>query len=98
MIDQVKLWRSLDPTNTPKLSFSEPFNQQQFQDNKLSFSEPFNQQQSQDNKPALTSTIGTTTNYGKLNYIKIGLNQNFNANVGANQDSPFLTSFLKSFL
>ncbi|MBH0283292.1 hypothetical protein [Helicobacter pylori] len=92
------MWRSLDPTNTPKLSFSEPFNQQQFQDNKLSFSEPFNQQQSQDNKPALTSTIGTTTNYGKLNYIKIGLNQNFNANVGANQDSPFLTSFLKSFL
>ncbi|EMH39127.1 hypothetical protein HMPREF1429_01728 [Helicobacter pylori GAM93Bi] len=28
------MWRSLDPTNTPKLSFSEPFNQQQFQDNK----------------------------------------------------------------
>ncbi|WP_041200944.1 hypothetical protein [Helicobacter pylori] len=76
------MWRSLDPTNTPKLSFSKPFNQQQFQDN----------------KPALTSTIGTTTNYGKLNYIKIGLNQNFNANVGTNQDSPFLTSFLKSFL
>ncbi|EMG83905.1 hypothetical protein [Helicobacter pylori] len=72
MIDQVKLWRSLDPTNTPKLS-----------------SKPFNQQQFQDNKPALTSTIGITTNYGKLNYIKIGLNQNFNANVGANQDSPF---------
>ncbi|WP_240448852.1 hypothetical protein [Helicobacter pylori] len=47
MIDQVKLWRSLDPTNTPNLSFSEPFNQQQFQDN----------------KPAPASTIGTTTNY-----------------------------------
>ncbi|EMH19834.1 hypothetical protein [Helicobacter pylori] len=76
------MWRSLDPTNTPKLSFSEPFNQQQFQDN----------------KPAPASTIGITTNYGKLNYIKIGLNQNFNANVGTNQGYPFLTSFLKSFL
>ncbi|WP_243878493.1 hypothetical protein [Helicobacter pylori] len=73
MIDQVKLWRSLDPTNTPKLSFSEPFNQQQFQDNKL----------------APASTIGTTTNYGKLNYIKIGLNQNFNANVGLIKATPF---------
>ncbi|WP_304531880.1 hypothetical protein [Helicobacter pylori] len=52
----------------------------------------------QDNKPAPASTIGITTNYGKLNYIKIGLNQNFNANVGTNQGYPFLTSFLKSFL
>ncbi|GAA7727791.1 hypothetical protein HpCOL14_13410 [Helicobacter pylori] len=74
------MWRSLDPTNTPKL----PLANHSTNNNSKITSQPY--------------TIGTTTNYGKLNYIKIGLNQNFNANVGTNQDSPFLTSFLKSFL
>ncbi len=45
----------------------------------LEFSEQF-QQQSFNGKPGAIGTIGTTTKYGTLNYLKIGMNNYFDTN------------------
>ncbi|WQZ20868.1 hypothetical protein KVL94_05010 [Helicobacter pylori] len=45
----------------------------------LNFNEQF-QQQSFNGKPGLVGTIGTTTKYGTLNFIKIGMNNHFDTN------------------
>ncbi|WRC27299.1 hypothetical protein KVE89_04930 [Helicobacter pylori] len=63
-------------TSIGLLSMNNALNPTNVSQNNQSFTEQFLQQFQQDNKPSVgpPKTIGTTTNYGTLNYIKMSLN------------------------
>ncbi|GAA7130429.1 hypothetical protein Kyoto67A_01490 [Helicobacter pylori] len=68
------------------LSMNNALNPTNVSQNNQSFTEQFLQQFQQDNKPSVggSQTIGTTTKYGTLNYIKMSLNNYCTDNIGSN--------------
>ena len=73
-------------TSIGLLSMNNALNPTNVDQNNQSFTEQFYQQFQQDNKPSVgtSPTIGTTTKYGTLNYIKMNLNNYCSENVGNN--------------
>lgn len=73
-------------TSIGLLSMNNALNPTNVSQSNQSFTEQFAQQFQQDNKPAVgpTPTIGTTTKYGTLNYIKMALNNYCAENMGSN--------------
>ena len=73
-------------TSIGLLSMNNALNPTDVSQNNQSFTEQFYQQFQQDNKPSVgpTQTIGTTTKYGTLNYIKMSLNNYCANNIGNN--------------
>lgn len=72
-------------TSIGLLSMNNALNPTNVSQNNQSFTEQFYQQFQPDNKPSIgpTQTIGTTTKYGTLNYIKMNLNNYCADNVGS---------------
>ncbi|GAA7926815.1 hypothetical protein HpBT060_14820 [Helicobacter pylori] len=71
-------------TSIGLLSMNNALNPTNVSKNNQSFTEQFLQQFQQDNKPGMViaNTIGTTTKYGTLNYIKMSLNNYCTENIG----------------
>ena len=71
-------------TSIGLLSMNNALNPTNVSQNNQSFTEQFEQQFPQDTKPSIgpTPTIGTTTKYGTLNYIKMSLNNYCTENIG----------------
>lgn len=71
-------------TSIGLLSMNNALNPTNVSQNNQSFTEQFHQQFQQDNKPSVgaAETIGTTTKYGTLNYIKMSLNNYCTQNIG----------------
>lgn len=72
-------------TSIGLLSMNNALNPTNVGQNNQSFTEQFYQQFQQDNKPSVgpAQTIGTTTKYGTLNYIKMSLNNYCTDNIGS---------------
>ena len=73
-------------TSIGLLSMNNALNPTNVSQNNQSFTEQFLQQFQPDNKPSIgpSQTIGTTTKYGTLNYIKMNLNNYCSDNIGQN--------------
>ncbi|GAA7821209.1 hypothetical protein HpMS150_08110 [Helicobacter pylori] len=73
-------------TSIGLLSMNNALNPTNVSQNNQSFTEQFLQQFQQDNKPGVgpSQTIGTTTKYGTINFIKMSLNNYCAENIGSN--------------